>query len=95
MAMLAALTLSALLDHLQQDLPSVRDFGEHATRKVEQDYALRERDAAPLEEFRGGSSGGGDLGAGLALLGLLGLLAAGALAVLLYAGIAAIVKAAG
>ncbi len=75
MGMLVSWTLSLLLGLAEQEGPSVQDSGKRAIRQVELDYALRERNAAPLEQFRGGA--GGDPGAGLTLVGLLGILGAG------------------
>ncbi|HVE40683.1 MAG TPA: hypothetical protein VNM14_12385 [Planctomycetota bacterium] len=86
MGMLAVMTMTFLLGLPEQDMRSDRDAGEHATREVEQHYALRERDSGPLEEFRGGDN--------LEALIYLGIIIVGAAVVFLYLGIVALVQAA-
>ena len=87
MAMIAVLTVSLMLGLPPLPPP---ETGERGTRQVEADYALRERNAAPLEEFRAGSNDGAALEGAL----YLGVLGVGLLVALLYFGISALVKAA-
>jgi hypothetical protein len=54
MSTMVALSLSLLLHLPQQQPPPLRDAGEHASRPVEMDYAAREQNSPPLEDFRGG-----------------------------------------
>jgi hypothetical protein len=86
MGMLTVLTMSFLLGLPTQDFSTARNSGEVGSRQAENDYALREKNAAPLEEFRGSGGGGSEA------LGFAAILAVGLVVAVLYFGVAALVK---